>query len=744
MNKPNFFNLLCCPNCRDDLLLEKPANNLRCLSCQQVYPIIDGIPVLFPIKNDENQVGNTIQRYWDPVEKADLYDRKVEGDGTIFGTYNHESEIRGLTTLYRTENLDLILDAGCGNGRFMETFPKESIAVGVDASLNLLRIARARQRGHFHVCCELEHLPFKSNVFGSVVSCRVLQHIHAQQAAIQELGRVVRENGDVLLQIYNSWNPKNLYKAIRMSRIRKVFNFPFRLLFKSMSPFDDWGISYDRYNSWWELKNWMRQSGLSQLQGRGVGFGYHKYLFQPFYIDAILSKKLPELLKAYYNRCLEWENRLGHRLFFRHSMEKIALRGTKNSAIVERSFVEKIIKNLDYYLHSSLFFNHAARQECKRERNRSAWIEQENHWHIVKAVEWLKNAQDVPPDAGVARGYSLGWNFSFNGQGWQPSYPETTGYIIPTFFDCAAYLQDPDLKKRALQMADWEIQVQLANGAVMGGTIVHQQTLNRRHVPSPAVFNTGQVIFGWLRAFQETGKIEYLQACNRAGAFLLKNQHPDGHWNQGNSQFADPKATTYNARVGWALMLLGKVSKNNLFIQSGERNMRYTLDQQTENGWFINNCLSDPNAPLLHTICYTLEGLLGAAMLLANNDYLQAVRKTADRLLELVDDQGLLPGRLDAQWQGTVSWSCLTGNAQLAGIFLNLAQLTHEPSYRQGARKLLSFLKKNQNCQSENPGLRGGIKGSYPFDGAYGRYELLNWATKFFIDALLLDEKERI
>jgi hypothetical protein len=43
-----------------------------------------------------------------------------------------------------------------------------------------------------------------------------------------------------------------------------------------------------------------------------------------------------------------------------------------------------------------------------------------------------------------------------------------------------------------------------------------------------------------------------------------------------------------------------------------------------------------------------------------------------------------------------------------------------------------------QNGETRNPGLRGGIKGSFPFDGDYGRFEVLNWATKFFVDALLL------
>jgi hypothetical protein len=30
------------------------------------------------------------------------------------------------------------------------------------------------------------------------------------------------------------------------------------------------------------------------------------------------------------------------------------------------------------------------------------------------------------------------------------------------------------------------------------------------------------------------------------------------------------------------------------------------------------------------------------------------------------------------------------------------------------------------------------MKGASPFDGDYGRYEILNWAAKFYVDALLL------
>jgi len=49
------------------------------------------------------------------------------------------------------------------------------------------------------------------------------------------------------------------------------------------------------------------------------------------------------------------------------------------------------------------------------------------------------------------------------------------------------------------------------------------------------------------------------------------------------------------------------------------------------------------------------------------------------------------------------------------------------------------FLMSTQNLTATNPGVHGGIKGSHPIWAEYAPFEYLNWATKFFADALLLD-----
>src|SRR5262245_65419953 len=84
--------------------------------------------------------------------------------------------------------------------------------------------------------------------------------------------------------------------------------------------------------------------------------------------------------------------------------------------------------------------------------------------NLQSAYQWLCIAQDAAGDGGVAGCYNLL-------KGWGASYPETTGYIIPTFFHCAETFNNPDARRRAIRMADWDIDVQLPSGAVRTGTL---------------------------------------------------------------------------------------------------------------------------------------------------------------------------------------------------------------------------------------------------------------------------------
>ena len=77
----------------------------------------------------------------------------------------------------------------------------------------------------------------------------------------------------------------------------------------------------------------------------------------------------------------------------------------------------------------------------------------------------------------------------------------------------------------------------------------------------------------------------------------------------------------------------------------------------------------------------------------------------------------------------------------MTNIWLRLEAITNEKGWLRHVPQVIQALKATQSRKAGDPGIRGGIKGSCPMTGWYGRFEVLNWATKFFADALMRDER---
>ena len=343
--------------------------------------------------------------------------------------------------------------------------------------------------------------------------------------------------------------------------------------------------------------------------------------------------------------------------------------------------------------------------------------------HIAEAAAWLCRAQDFGSDRGVA------WGTIF-GQGFTASYPETTGYIICTFLDLARHFGDDQYRSRAIEMGQWEALVQMSSGAVMGGMC------NAK--PTPAIFNTGMVLLGWAALLRGTASDVFLQAGRRSANWLLEMQAPDGNWTLGNSQFAKPDFTLYNVKAAWGLAEFGVAAGENAFVAAALRNAEFAISKQLRNGWFPDCCLNNSTRPLLHTIAYTMQGLVGMGKLVKRHDLIDAAINTADSLLALMDDDGFIPGKILKDFSAGCKWCCLTGTAQTSIVWSELERLTGDPRYGAAAERANHYLMARHDISSQDPSIRGGLAGSWPVWGAYGKYKILNWATKFFIDALLI------
>ena len=370
--------------------------------------------------------------------------------------------------------------------------------------------------------------------------------------------------------------------------------------------------------------------------------------------------------------------------------------------------------------------------------------------HCAEAIKWICQAQDATGTGGVSAGYS----FSF---GWLPPYPETTGYIIPTFFDydqvCPPSGQ-AEYRDRALLMADWLVDIQREEGRHSGGwhqaEVPKKGILHRVFLPDkkPLIFDTAQVIRGLLRAYEETGDTKYLECSQRAGDWILDNQNDDGSWSS-YTYLSLPRA--HQSYVAWPLAKLSTISGRDKFEIAARHNLDWVLSMQNDDGWFRNNSNSLRLEPLAHVIGYAADGLLECGILLSEDKYVQACQKTAERLLKIYQIKGFhsiinqrngfLPATFGENWRSKDEHSCLTGNAQISIIWLKLYLLTNDVRYLNTALKMNDDLKATQSLQARNEDIRGGIKGSHPIHGAYMSFCYPCWAAKFFVDALLLEEK---
>lgn len=342
--------------------------------------------------------------------------------------------------------------------------------------------------------------------------------------------------------------------------------------------------------------------------------------------------------------------------------------------------------------------------------------------HLSAAVEWLYHSQDVTGCGGSAAYYSLV-------TGWAGPYPETSGYIVSTLYDYAEYADATEARQRARKMADWLLSTQLDCGGFPEGVDPGPDT-------DPSVFNTGQIILGLVRAYKESGEQAFVDAIDSASRWLFDVQHEDGYWDQ--FDYRD-EMHSYCSRVAWALLEAEGVTGNDAFRESAVANLRWVRSMQTETDWFEHAGFSPSEVPYLHTIAYTVRGLLEGGLALDDDRLVSAARATADRLLSHQREEGSLRGAYDGDWNGA-DFYCLTGNAQIAVVWLRLYELCGDDRYREAASTEISFLKRH-HALGGSTGVRGAIKGSLPVWERYMRLRYPNWAAKFFCDALMITSR---
>lgn len=338
--------------------------------------------------------------------------------------------------------------------------------------------------------------------------------------------------------------------------------------------------------------------------------------------------------------------------------------------------------------------------------------------YLADSLAWLARSQDVAGGGGSAKAFSFL-------RGWLTPYPETSGYIAPTFYDYAVWTGDSTWADRAKRMVEWTVEVQLPSGAVRGGEMAVS--------PQPIVFNTGQNLFGFLRAWAETGDESFLAAAKRAGDFLVAHQDDDGAWRRA-AYAGIPHA--YHARVAWPMLQLHRATGDERYELAGRRNLAWVISRQDADGWFRDNAFRPGQLPNTHGIAYVTQSLVEAGMLVDEPQWLDAAARTIDTLTSFFEERGWIPGFHGPGWTEGAKSECVTGNIQLALSALRLRHARGESL--ESVDKLIGHVTEVADALPRRPDLQGGIPGSWPVYGRYAPLQCPNWAAKFWADLLLL------
>ncbi|BBG95701.1 S-adenosyl-L-methionine-dependent methyltransferases superfamily protein [Prunus dulcis] len=96
----------------------------------------------------------------------------------------------------------LVLDAGCGNGKYLG-FNPDCFFIGCDISAPLIKICA--DRGHEVLVADAVDLPYRTGFGDAAISIAVLHHLSTEgrrKKAIEELIRVVKKGGLVLITVW--------------------------------------------------------------------------------------------------------------------------------------------------------------------------------------------------------------------------------------------------------------------------------------------------------------------------------------------------------------------------------------------------------------------------------------------------------------------------------------------------------------------------------------------------------------
>ena len=149
------------------------------------------------------------------LEVANIFDEMGSYWAEISDIHHTEQQIRFLKNQLKGQHY--VLDLACGTGRHTILLRSEGYSiVGLDASVNLLRIGKQRDGGAMLVCGDMRFLPFNEATFSAAISMDTsVGYLPTEKEDVESLAearRVLKRDGVFIVDVFNRLNLTSKYQ----------------------------------------------------------------------------------------------------------------------------------------------------------------------------------------------------------------------------------------------------------------------------------------------------------------------------------------------------------------------------------------------------------------------------------------------------------------------------------------------------------------------------------------------------
>jgi SAM-dependent methyltransferase len=188
------LSVLRCLDCQSQL--DGGASELVCGGCGRKYPIINGVARFV----DRQQYAGSFAFQWKIYARTQLDTAESNRSELAFRR----------RTGFTPEDFagELVLDVGCGMGRFAEVAARWGAhVIGVDLSL-AAEVAACNLDQHEAMILQADvfHLPFAAESFDFIYSIGVLHHTPDCEGAFKALPRLLKPGGCIAVWLYGGYN----------------------------------------------------------------------------------------------------------------------------------------------------------------------------------------------------------------------------------------------------------------------------------------------------------------------------------------------------------------------------------------------------------------------------------------------------------------------------------------------------------------------------------------------------------